>query len=162
MEEMKMFESAASSPIYWKLKRYWRRKRYERLYDVERNWDNNKKLKVVYLGGEKNKKRNWGLRIRVIPKLRVKILILSPMMKFLARIRDGYINMMLRLAGTSVGSSLNDITTSNAFLAKRIPRAREVVVNKTSSNTELDTKLILEIYKLLMVSRHEQLLEHHH
>lgn len=154
------------TPFYAKLKRYWRQKRYERLRDGEIR--EKKKMRVRRLGGDQKKKRNWLMRgIRVVPQLKVKVILVSPLMKLLSKIRDGYISMTLRLAGNVGTSSFHD-STANGFVTKRIPQAREAVVKKSHSKViakksyskkeyDLDSRLILEIYNALMASTREQL-----
>ncbi|XP_010279430.1 PREDICTED: uncharacterized protein LOC104613349 [Nelumbo nucifera] len=125
-----------SLPFYGSLKRYWRRRRYHRL---EGSTTGRKNMKIVMIGG--NTRRVW--KIRPIPRLRLKML--SPM-KVLVRLKEAYMNMMLKLAG-----NVGYLNNNNMFGNKRIPKARQV--KTVSSNEEFEMRLILEIYKSLAASR---------
>ncbi|KAF8399067.1 hypothetical protein HHK36_014933 [Tetracentron sinense] len=125
------------SPFYGSLKRYWRRRRYQRL---DGTVTSKKTVKMARFRGGNNK-RFW--RIRVIPKLRLKIV--SPL-KLLGRLRDAYVNMMLGLAG-----NVRYFNSGNSFGDKRIPKARQVPM--LSPYQDIDSRLVYEIYKSLMASR---------
>ncbi|KAM7520283.1 hypothetical protein LguiB_019245 [Lonicera macranthoides] len=126
-----------SNPFNSSSKTYWRRRRYQRLGGAT----NRKNLKTVRFGG--GPQRSW--RIKVIPKLRLKPVILSPF-KIWSKLKNAYVNMMLNLAG-KVGHSNN----VNVFGEIRIPKARQVSKAAYSTN-DFNNRLILEIYKSLMVS----------
>ncbi|KAG2309690.1 hypothetical protein Bca4012_081344 [Brassica carinata] len=100
--------------------RYWRRSRgYERL-DGSANKSNL----------DPTRKRRFWRRIRIVPKLRV-LKKTSPK-KFLTRLRDSYVNMMLRVA--SSGASQYGYRSS---LASR----------------EYDEKKLVEIYKSMLMAQ---------
>ncbi|KAK9034953.1 hypothetical protein V6N11_077005 [Hibiscus sabdariffa] len=120
-------------PIPGTLKRYWRQRRYQRLYGGEAI-KNGRTMKVTRMGGRS--RRTW--KIKAMPKLQWRAVIASPM-KLLAKLRNGYMNMMLRIAG-SVGEK--------EFGGKRIPKARKVALGY--SNSEFDQRLLHEIYKNLI------------
>ncbi|GMI66148.1 hypothetical protein like AT2G47485 [Hibiscus trionum] len=124
-------------PIPGTLKRYWRRQRYQRLY-AGGAIKNRRNVKVTRMGGRS--RRSWN--IRAMPKLRWRALIASPM-KLLAKLRHGYMNMMLRLAGSG-----GYLSTEKEFGGKRIPKARKVALGYSSS--EFDQRLLHEIYKNLI------------
>ncbi|PIA63672.1 hypothetical protein AQUCO_00201191v1 [Aquilegia coerulea] len=131
-------EMNSTIAIYGSLKRFWRRRQYQRL-----DGTNKKNMNVARLGGKR--KSFW--RIRAIPKLKLKLKIVSPI-KMLAKLRDAYINMMLGLAG-NVGSLNGD----GFFGDKRIPKARKPSSSKVSKAAgEYESKLIFEIYKALKAS----------
>ncbi|KAF5176335.1 hypothetical protein FRX31_034078 [Thalictrum thalictroides] len=99
-------------------------------------------MQMARLGGKR--KRTW--RIRVMPKLKLGLKCMSPL-KMLARLRDGYISMMVGLEG-KVGA----LNGNNFFGAKRLnPKADKS--SKVSKAEEFEAKLIFEIYKSLMASR---------
>ncbi|XP_010252982.1 PREDICTED: uncharacterized protein LOC104594383 [Nelumbo nucifera] len=125
-----------SVPFYGSLKRYMRRRRYQRL---DGTVTGRKNMKIVRFGG--NARRVW--KIRAIPKLRLKIC--SPA-KILVRLREAYMDMMLKLAG-----NVGYLNNNSIFGSKRIPKAREV--KTVSSNEEFEMRLVLEIYKSLLASR---------
>ncbi|KAF5745238.1 hypothetical protein HS088_TW07G00821 [Tripterygium wilfordii] len=129
-------------PGYDNLKRYWRRRQYQRLFNNKRN------IKVVRLGGGEGGggSANGGRRRRIrilIPRLRLKFL--SPI-KLLAKFHDAYVAMMVRLA----------INANNAklFAGKKVARTSQQV-SMVASGEQVDTKLVLEIYKRLAASRPE-------
>ncbi|KAI7981326.1 hypothetical protein LOK49_Contig50G00009 [Camellia lanceoleosa] len=93
-------------------------------------------MKITRLGsGSKNGRRVW--KIRLSPKLRFKVALLSPM-KLLAKFHEAYVGMMVRMVGD------NDI---DLFGGKRIPKGRSLPMMVSSSNEIVDGKLVLEIYK---------------
>ncbi|KAF8390086.1 hypothetical protein HHK36_024607 [Tetracentron sinense] len=124
-----------SSPFHGSLKRYWRRRRYQRLNGAITGKNS---MKIARLGGKS--RRFW--KIRAFPKLRLKIV--SPI-KLLARLRDGYINMMLGLE-----SNVGYLNNASVFGDRRIPKARQVQMVSTSE--EFDPRFLFEIYKSLMAS----------
>ncbi|GMH04328.1 hypothetical protein Nepgr_006167 [Nepenthes gracilis] len=81
-------------------------------------------------------------RIRRSPKLRLKM-ICSPKTLW-SKFRDGYINMMLRMAGDRYSNG------GSEFQGK-ISKARHVPVKLSSEGFE--RRLVLEIYKSLSTSR---------
>ena len=120
-------------PIKGRLKRYWRRQRYERLHGSKRS---RKNVQVVRLGDSPST-RVW--RMRVIPKLRLKIV--SPL-RLWTKLKNAYMNTMLSLAG-----NVGHLSSSNVFGGRRIPKARKVPLNY--SFEEIENRLIIEIYKAL-------------
>ncbi|KAG5567795.1 hypothetical protein RHGRI_003093 [Rhododendron griersonianum] len=77
------------------LTRYWKKRGYGRLYGSRRRRMNRAKLGKEG-GGSGGRKRSWG--IKIARKLR---LILSPK-KLLIRLRDAYVNLMLRLDNSNM------------------------------------------------------------
>jgi len=121
-----------SSACYENVKRYWRRNRYQRL-----NGASKRKLKIARLGSG----RRW--KLRAVPKLHMEIA--SPI-KLLAKFHDAYIDMMLRLA-TNIGS----LNNKGFFRGKKV--AKDQHISMVSSGDEVDSRLLLEIYKKLAASR---------
>ncbi|KAL5722059.1 hypothetical protein ACHQM5_005627 [Ranunculus cassubicifolius] len=115
-------------------KRFLRKRQYQRL-DI-----NGDDTKVIRLGGKR--KLTW--KIRAFRKLKLGFRFVSPI-KLFARLRDGYINMMLGMSG-----NVND--SHSLFGNKRIGRASRNG-RKISKAEKIDEKLILEIYKSLKASR---------
>ncbi|KZV42242.1 hypothetical protein F511_13341 [Dorcoceras hygrometricum] len=108
-----------------------RRRGYNRLSPTKRS------VKIVRLGS----KRSW--KIRIGPKLRL-IRLVSPF-KLWLRLKNAYMNMMLRFA-----NSTNTSNSANVFGEKRIPGARKAPA--TYTNSEFENRLILEIYKSMVSS----------
>ncbi|KAF5811060.1 hypothetical protein HanRHA438_Chr04g0186701 [Helianthus annuus] len=113
--------------VYRRVKRYWRRKPY------------------IRLGGLNRPRRFW--RIRVTSKLKLKLkkklkLRYSPK-KLLTGIRDGYVNMMTRMANSPV------VAGSGGF-------GEGVAKFGMKPVKEYDERLIMEMYKT-MVLRQAQL-----
>ncbi|KAI3451792.1 hypothetical protein Pfo_008457 [Paulownia fortunei] len=115
--------------------RQWRRRGYNRLSPTNR-----RNMKVAKLGAGKSK-RSW--RLRLAPKLRL-IRLASPL-KLWYKMKNAYMNMMLRFA-TNSGSS----NSVNVFGVKRIPKARNAPM--AYSRTEFENRLIFEIYKSMVAS----------
>ncbi|KAL9424945.1 hypothetical protein AB3S75_031967 [Citrus x aurantiifolia] len=125
-------------PNYSSVKRCWRRRGYQKLKDSRK-----RNVRVVRLKGPPTSSRCW--RIKAVPKLCFKIFVASPL-QLLTKFKNAYIRKMNNLAGT-VGS----LNTESVFGGKRIPKARqgEKVVY---SNEEVENRLVLEIYKILVAS----------
>ncbi|KAL3652908.1 hypothetical protein CASFOL_002589 [Castilleja foliolosa] len=88
-----------SKSVYKGIKGYWRRKGYKRL-----NGGGKRKLRVVQLGsadtGEGSRRRRRFWRFKLTPRLKLKLRF-SPK-KFLIRLRDAYVNMMMKIANSRV------------------------------------------------------------
>ncbi|KAI9128284.1 hypothetical protein K1719_001277 [Acacia pycnantha] len=104
-----------------------------------------KKMKVVRLKGTR---RYW--RIKAIPKL--SLMLRSPL-KLMNKLKNAYIDFMLKLSGKVKGGSLNFTNGigDGVFRQKRIPKSRQVT-HKFSMN-EFEARLIYEISKVLIASR---------
>lgn len=126
-----------SNPFSGSSKRHWRRRRYQRLHGAITNRKNLKTLR--FRGGPQ---RSW--RIKVVPKLRLRTAILSPL-KIWSKLKNAYVNMMLNLAG-----NVGHLNNENVFGGKRIPKARQV--SKGYSSNEFENRLVFEIYKALVAS----------
>ncbi|GMN28226.1 hypothetical protein TIFTF001_001968 [Ficus carica] len=126
--------------LYRNLNRYWRRRGYRRLDGAAKG---RKKIPVTRFHGGPPPSRTW--RMRASRRLRIVGVSLwrSPV-KLLTKIKHAYINMMLSLAG-NVGYLNND----NVFGGKRIPKSRQVPI--AYSGSEIEQRLVLEIYKALQI-----------
>ncbi|XP_058077189.1 uncharacterized protein LOC131225641 [Magnolia sinica] len=118
------------------LKGYWKRKDYERLDGSGRR---GKKKHQIELGRTR-RRRFW--RIKITPKLRM--FRLSSPKKFLIRIRDAYVKMMLGFANSA---ALNGGFAYSADVDSRVLGFGRPALK------EYDEKVIVEIYKSLMVQR---------
>ncbi|MQM01777.1 hypothetical protein Taro_034528 [Colocasia esculenta] len=116
----------------------WRRRRYQRI-DGSSPGGGRKGLRIVKLGGGggESPRRTWKLR----RALRLRVRLLSPL-GLLARVKDAYINAMLRLAGKSGGVS--GFAAPDAFWAKRVPKARPA---RPAPPLDFETRILVEIYK---------------
>ncbi|CAA7388918.1 unnamed protein product [Spirodela intermedia] len=137
------------------LKGYWRRKQYNQLFSGGgggNRWRETRRRRVV-LGGaaagdprgatKPRPRRFW--RIRVAPKLQVLRQAISPR-RFLARLRDAYVRMMLSFAssgGPFSGGGLAYYGTHNPVAELSRPPLKEY-----------DDKMILEMYKSLVAQKH--------
>ncbi|TKY64821.1 hypothetical protein E2542_SST07672 [Spatholobus suberectus] len=128
-------ESIFPKPTYGGIKRYLRRRRYQRLHGGATT--GRRKMAIIRL---RSPRRYW--RIRAIPRLRW--MMRSPL-KMLTKLKNAYMNFMLRLAG-NVGAMNSD----NIFGVKRIPKARQV--SKGYSGDEFGARLVFEISKTLVAS----------
>ncbi|MFS7942324.1 hypothetical protein Hanom_Chr06g00487081 [Helianthus anomalus] len=104
--------------MYQGVKGYWRRRRYERL-------------------GGKSQRRFW--RIQITRKLKLKLRF-SPK-KLLIRIRDAYVNMMMRMANSSLVAGTDGYGEAKFGMKPGV---------------KYDEKVIIELYKSL-VMRQSQL-----
>ena len=98
-------------------------------------------MQVARFGGNIPPRRFW--KIKAVPKLRLKKIIVSPL-KLLRKLKNSYLNLMFNLAG-NVGS----LNTDNVFGNKRIPKARDSKV--VYSSEEVENRLVSEIYKALVI-----------
>ncbi|KAF8089722.1 hypothetical protein N665_0498s0023 [Sinapis alba] len=112
--------------------RYWRRSRgYERL-DGSTKKSNSDPRNVKQVKLDPTRKKRFWRRIKIVPKLRV-LKKTSPK-KLLTRLRDAYVNMMLRLANSqAIGSSFG----YGSGLGSR----------------EYDEKKLVEIYKSMLMAQ---------
>ncbi|KAK4357210.1 hypothetical protein RND71_022820 [Anisodus tanguticus] len=79
-----------STKVYSGLKGYWRRRGYQKL---------NRKNRIELSGSTRKKRRFW--KIKLTPKLKLKINFKQfSLKKLLVRLRDAYVNTMLRVANT--------------------------------------------------------------
>ncbi|XP_042502599.1 uncharacterized protein LOC122079889 [Macadamia integrifolia] len=135
----------SSIPIYGSLKRYWSGRTYQRLdggvFIVR------KKLRVLRLGGNNSTRRSSSSTSKIRETLKLQLKIRKWPMKVLGKIREGYINMMLGLAG-NVGYFED---SKNVFGEKRIPRGRPIP--SVSKLKEFDKKLVLKVYNSIAASR---------
>ncbi|XP_057964312.1 uncharacterized protein LOC131155294 [Malania oleifera] len=135
----------ASATVLRRLRGYWRRKGYERLDGSGRRGQKGRRMDLARLGAPRPRRRSW--RIRVVPKLRF-LRRCSPG-KFLRRLRDAYVKMMLSfansriLAGTGYGGAVG---YGGAYGFGSAPRK------------EYDDKMIVEIYKVMLAQTQSQAL----
>ncbi|XP_050132789.1 uncharacterized protein LOC126608825 [Malus sylvestris] len=126
-----------STTYYDNLKRYWRRRRYQRL-----NGEIKKKMRVAKLGGGGAKgspRRSWKLKT----KLRL-LKFVSPI-KLLAKLHNGYVDMMIRMAGKAGGVG--------RIAAKKIAKPQDQISVASCGDELVDSRLVWEIYKRLAASR---------
>ncbi|KZV21576.1 hypothetical protein F511_11069 [Dorcoceras hygrometricum] len=129
-----------SASVYDGIRGYWRRKGYQRVNSTRRK----RKMRVVDLGspgpagGTVRRRRFW--RIKLTPRLNLKLRF-SPK-KLLLGLRDAYVNMMLRIANTSVVSSGFGGAVAGSGAAGFGMRLKEY-----------DERMILEIYKSIVMAQ---------
>ncbi|KAK1420463.1 hypothetical protein QVD17_22080 [Tagetes erecta] len=118
--------------VYKGVKGYWRRRRYERL-------TNNDVVEA------KQRKRCWRIRIKKL-KVKIKLRKLKVMKcsakKLLSGIRDGYVNMMMKMANSPV-------IAAGGY-------GEGIAKFGTRPVKEYDEKLIIEIYKQLAMRSQPQ------
>ncbi|CAL1390678.1 unnamed protein product [Linum trigynum] len=120
--------------------RYWRSKRYQKLQDGSIR---NKNIRTVRLGGGQSSSpsRRLGWRIKAVPKLRLRLrVVMSAPLKLAAKLKNGYLDMMVRLAG-----SVGYLNTNLVFGNRRVPKARQVKSSSTSE--EFRNRIIYEMFK---------------
>uniref|UniRef100_A0A5B7C1Q9 Uncharacterized protein n=1 Tax=Davidia involucrata TaxID=16924 RepID=A0A5B7C1Q9_DAVIN len=125
-----------STRVYKGLRGYWKRRGYERLNGSGRRRKNRVELAAV-AGSNSNRRRRRFWRIKITPKLRF-----SPK-KFFIGLRDAYVNMMLRLASSSMINSggIGGAAGDGIGGFGRGPLK------------EYDEKVIVEIYKSLVMAQ---------
>lgn len=109
--------------VYKGVKRYWGRRHYERLGGKNRDES-----------GTKRRRRFW--RIRITPKLKLKLKLRCSPRKLIVGIRDGYVRMMMRLANSPVVAGSGGYGEGISRFGMRPMK-------------EYDEKVIIEIYKSL-------------
>ncbi|KAK7394179.1 hypothetical protein VNO78_14700 [Psophocarpus tetragonolobus] len=124
-------ESLFLKRTYDGIKKYLRRRRYRRLHGGATM--GRRKMAIIQLRGPR---RHW--RIRAIPRLRR--VVRSPL-KMLTKLKNVYMNFMLRLAG-----NVSAINSDNIFGVKRIPNPY------SGDELTFDARLIFEISKTLVAS----------
>ncbi|CAI0451410.1 unnamed protein product [Linum tenue] len=118
--------------------RYWRSKRYQKLQDGSIR---NKNIRTVRLGGGQSPSRRLGWRIKAVPKLRLRLrVVMAAPLKLAAKLRNGYLDMMVRLAG-----SVGYLNTNLVFGNRRVPKARQV--RSSCTNEEFQNRIIYEMFK---------------
>ncbi|CAK9311287.1 unnamed protein product [Citrullus colocynthis] len=126
-----------STPSAQSLRRLWRRRRYQRLGSGSTGPTRSRSFQLG---------RVWRMRRQVAPKLRLKA---SSPLKVLAKIHDGYVEMMMRLA-----NSVGNMYAIGAFgNRKRIPKPKNQVPLVSCGGEQVDAKLVLEIYNKLAASK---------
>ncbi|KAI4346931.1 hypothetical protein L6164_007794 [Bauhinia variegata] len=130
--------SLIPKPMFCGIKRYWRRRQYQRLH-ADITAAGRRKTKIIRLRG--SPRRQWKIK----PIARLRWVVKSPL-KMLAKLKNAYVDFMLRLTGNVGALSGNDL-----FGGKRIPRARQV--SKAYSGDAFEARLIYEISKVFIASR---------
>ncbi|CAI0547609.1 unnamed protein product [Linum tenue] len=115
--------------------RHWRRKRYQKLQ--QDGSIRNKNIRIARLGASSSRKLAW--RIKVVHKLRLRIVMAAPL-KLAAKLKNGYLDLMVRLAG-----SVGYLNTNLVFGNRRVPKARHV--KSTCTNEEFRNRIIYEMFK---------------
>ncbi|KAH7847421.1 hypothetical protein Vadar_025866 [Vaccinium darrowii] len=118
-------------------KSHWRRRKYPRLLDA--TVPKRKKLKIIRLGGKP--RPLW--RIKAVPKFPLKVV--SPLNVW-TKLKDAYINMMLKFAGNFASISNN----GDVFRGMRIANSPQVPVACSNSKEEYESKMVFEIFKSLL------------
>ncbi|KMT18602.1 hypothetical protein BVRB_2g027330 [Beta vulgaris subsp. vulgaris] len=129
-------------------KNYWKKKGYNLLDGATQT---RRKIHVVKINGEANNntkilRRFWRIKKSLKFKSLKKVVIFSPK-KLWNKFKNGYVNMMLKLAG-----DVGPVNGGSEFGQKRISQARQVRI-KYKNQDEFEARLVLEIYKALSTSK---------
>lgn len=142
----------ASSSYYQSFKSYWRRRKYQWLLNGIRYGSCiRKKLKITRLGCSRTSRsrpsrRHYSkIRMSTAPKPKPGLKMLSPT-KLLAKFHGAYATMMIRLA-----ASLDRSVSSSAVGGNKVKKGHRVSL--TSTGEEVDSRLVMEIYKKFAASR---------
>lgn len=127
--------------MYRNLKGFWRRRGYQRLNaGGGRRRRTRGDLGAASADPSRKRRRFW--KIRIMPRLR----LVSPR-KLLIKLRDGYVNFMLRIASSSAivgaGGGFGAVDFGVGGFGMRPMK-------------EYDEKVIVEIYKSLMMAQRQQ------
>lgn len=133
--QSKKMEILFPKATYGGIKRYLRRQRYRRLHGGAAT--GRRKMAIIQLRGPR---RHWRLRTSG----RLRWLMISPL-KMLAKLKNVYMNLMLKMAG-----STRAINSDKIFGVKRIPNPRQV--SKKYACDEFEARILFEISKTLVPS----------
>ncbi|CDP17092.1 unnamed protein product [Coffea canephora] len=133
-----------TATAYKGVKGYWTRKGYEKL---DGSGSRRRKRRVVELGaenGSSRRRRFW--RIRLTPRLKLKLRLRFSPRKFILGLRDAYVNLMTKLA-------------SSRFVNSGVAGYPGEGISGFGLRPlkEYDEKMIVEIYKSLVVAQGHQL-----
>ncbi|XP_074278983.1 uncharacterized protein LOC141603162 [Silene latifolia] len=130
-----------STHVYKGIKKYWNRRGYVRLSNNERK--NRTRIKLGQEQPDPNKsqgkrKRFW--RFKISPRVRIWARVGSPK-KWLTRLRDAYVNMMLKISGSGFVSGASGFGGSIEYGFSK------------GQVKEYDEKMIVEIYRSLVIAQ---------
>ncbi|XP_018824761.1 uncharacterized protein LOC108994122 [Juglans regia] len=128
-----------STSTYKRLRGYWKRRGYERLTG---STGQRRRMGAEQLGSARGRSRFW--RIKITPKLRVRR-VPSPK-SFFVRLRDWYVNLMLRFANSPLCS------TAGAGYGGAVSWDG-IGGLQGRSLKEYDEKVIVEIYKSMVMAQ---------
>ncbi|XP_027099157.1 uncharacterized protein LOC113763533 [Coffea eugenioides] len=133
-----------TATAYKGVKGYWMRKGYEKL---DGSGSRRRKRRVVELGaenGSSRRRRFW--RIRLTPRLKLKLRLRFSPKKFILGLRDAYVNLMTKLA-------------SSRFVNSGVAGYPGEGISGFGLRPlkEYDEKMIVEIYKSLVMAQGHQL-----
>ncbi|GAB4830033.1 hypothetical protein Ancab_019677 [Ancistrocladus abbreviatus] len=130
-----------TAKAYKGIRGYWKRKGYERLNGPSSRKQRKSRVELAQMGSApdsnpRRRRRLWRWRIKLSPKIR----ICSPK-KWLTKLRDAYVKMMLSLANSAPFSSgvFGAVDYGTAFGRPALK--------------EYDEKMIVEIYKSLVMAQ---------
>ncbi|KAK9726409.1 hypothetical protein RND81_05G213200 [Saponaria officinalis] len=126
-----------STHLYKGLKKYWKTRGYVRL-----NNKNDRKTRTQPDPTQVQRKRRRFWRVKISPRVRVWIRVGSPK-RWLTRLRDAYVNMMLRISNTGFSGGMSGFGYGVEY---------GYGYNKGQVK-EYDEKMIVEIYKSLMIAQ---------
>lgn len=133
-----------TATAYKGVKGYWMRRGYEKL---DGSGGRRRKRRVVELAaenGSSGKRRFW--RIRLTPRLKLKLRLRFSPKKFMLGLRDAYVNLMTKLA-------------SSRFLTSGVAGYPGEGISGFGVRPlkEYDERMIIEIYKSLVMAQGRQL-----
>ncbi|GLJ09536.1 hypothetical protein SUGI_0111350 [Cryptomeria japonica] len=120
--------------FYESMKRYMQRKKYQKLETF--SWRRRRSLRSFKMGSRKMK----SFRVKLSPKLKLRWF--NPKI-MLVKLRDAYVNMMLNVANSRILSSETLYPNCNPF-GERFSK-------------EYDKKMLIEIYKSLIIQSQGQI-----
>ncbi|KAF0926982.1 hypothetical protein E2562_029210 [Oryza meyeriana var. granulata] len=137
------------------IRSYWGRRKYQRLEAAN---GGGKTRATQQLGGAR-RGGGWGLRLRRLLRVRVRVAkALSPV-RLLARIRDAYVGGMLAVSRKASAMALPN--APEGLWPRRVPRRKQLRAPGPGQLTDFEQRLVVEIYKSIVASKELTTMLHH-
>ncbi|EAY99142.1 hypothetical protein OsI_21101 [Oryza sativa Indica Group] len=140
------------------IRSHWGRRKYQRLEAAN---GGGKTRATQQLGGARRGGAGWGLRLRRLLRVRVRVARawLSSPARLLARIRDAYVGGMLAVSRKASGMSLPN--APEGLWPRRVPRRKQLPAARPGQLTDFEQRLVVEIYKSIVASKELTTMLHH-
>uniref|UniRef100_A0A0E0DUR4 Uncharacterized protein n=1 Tax=Oryza meridionalis TaxID=40149 RepID=A0A0E0DUR4_9ORYZ len=141
------------------IRSHWGRRKYQRLEAAN---GGGKTRATQQLGGARRGGGGWGLRLRRLLRVRVRVARawLSSPARLLARIRDAYVGGMLAMSRKASGMALPN--APEGLWPRRVPRRKQLPAARPAGQlTDFEQRLVVEIYKSIVASKELTTMLHH-
>ncbi|KAL5202548.1 hypothetical protein ABZP36_013500 [Zizania latifolia] len=125
---------------------YWGRRKYQRLEAAN---GGGKTRGTQRLGGRRG--GGWGLRLRRLLRVRVRVAAALSPWRLLARIRDAYVGGMLAVSRKASTMALPN--APEGLWPRRVPRRKQLPSPRPGQLTDFEQRLVVEIYKSIVASK---------